>query len=255
MEPMTPRERHMRKWMERAIVDFRMIEPGDRVLAAVSGGRDSLALFHLLTGPMVHVTKDFSIEFAHVDGGFPGSDATAIEKWLEDRGRKLHVVKSDIYGEFKDIKKSLCFFCSRRRRKALLETAEDLGCSKIATGHHRDDAVEALLMNMLYNREVSTTMPVQSLFGGSFHFIRPLYYVSDVLVKRFAAEQGIPSLEAPCPMKDNTKRDFIRRLLAAFRDENPAIDKNIFRSMFHVLNEYLPNPPDGKNAPDLPDDV
>ena len=255
MEEMSPRERHMRKWMERAVVDFRMIEPGDRVLAAVSGGRDSLALVHLLTGPMVHVTKDFGLEFAHVDGGFPGSDPARIVRWMESRGLELRVLETSFHEEFKDAGKRMCFFCARRRRKALLETARDLGCNKIAFGHHRDDAVEALLMNMIYYHEISTSVPVQPLFGGSFHIIRPLYYVSDVLVKRFAAERGIASLEAACPMADRTKRDTIRRLLAGFREEVPNIDKKLFRAMFRVLNDYLPAPPDGKNPPDLPDDV
>jgi len=253
MRPMTELERHIRKWMEKAIIDFCMIRPGDRVLVAISGGKDSLSLFHLITGEFVHVTNDFSIEFAHVDGGFPGHDTAPLVKWFDDRGRKLHVVERDIYDRYSGEKKSLCFFCSRQRRRALLETADAMGCNRVALAQHRDDAVESFLMNLAFHREISTMMPTQELFDGRFALIRPFYYITDKKLDALAAGQGITSLEHPCPMEDKSRRIFVRNLIERLAAQDKDVRRNIFSATFRIRDDYLPVPPGGK-PPELPPD-
>lgn len=244
---MTPLEQHLRKWMEKAILDFGMISPGDRVAVAVSGGKDSLTLFHLMRGPFVHASSDIRVDFIHVDTGFPGARPDALAEWAAERGEKLVVVSTTIYKDAIGKKKRPCFLCSRMRRKALLTAASELGCNKIALGHHRDDAVETFLMNTAFNREISTLTPVQPLFDGAFHIIRPLYYVRDRVTRRFAARQGFPNLEAPCPMHDESKRMFIRKLIAEMERERPKVTDSLFASLFRVKPDYLPPaPPDGK---------
>ncbi|HOX29473.1 MAG TPA: hypothetical protein PLQ76_10005, partial [bacterium] len=103
---MTDLERHLRKWMEKAIMDFEMIAPGDRLAVGVSGGKDSLAASFLLRGPFVHVTQDFSLEFIHIDTGYPGADTTPISGWFDSIGARLHVVETDIYENSIGMKKT-----------------------------------------------------------------------------------------------------------------------------------------------------
>ncbi|HOC91124.1 MAG TPA: ATP-binding protein [bacterium] len=248
---MTPLEQHLRKWMEKAAVDFNMISPGDRVLMAVSGGRDSLAMSRLLRGPFVRMTKDFHVEYAHIDIGTPGHDSEPIREWFSRSGLDIHIVKTDIFAESTGQKKRPCFLCSRKRRKALLETAQSLGCRKIILAHHRDDAVESFLLNLFYNREVAAMLPVQELFKGEYHFIRPLYYIRDHTVKKFADEQNIASLEAGCPHEDDSKREFVRSMLKQLETQRPTASDDLFAAQFRVKPDYLPKAP-GDVIPDTP---
>ncbi len=238
--------------MEKAILDFGMIAPGDRVAVAVSGGKDSLALMRLMRGPLVHVTQDFSLEFIHIDTGFPGHDSLPIRDYAASCGVDLHVVKTDIYEQSAGKKKKVCWLCSRRRRKALLETAHSLGCGKVALGHHRDDAVETLLMNEFFNAEISCMMPNQPLFRGEFHLIRPLYYVREANIVKLARELGLPAPAARCPAEDVSKREYIRRLLDTLEQERPVVRDHIFNAQFRVLDEYLPKLPEGGGPPPIP---
>jgi tRNA 2-thiocytidine biosynthesis protein TtcA len=248
---MTPLERHIRKWMEKAITDFGMIAPGARVEAAISGGRDSLVMFQLLRGPFVR-TPDFHVEFVHVDHGFPGSRAEEVRRWVEEQGAELRIVKRDIFTEAGAGGKRPCFICSRRRRKALLETARDLGCESVALGHQRNDVVESFLLNLTYGREISTMLPRQVLFKGLFHIIRPLYYVRGQVIKQFADEQGIPDLETHCPFVDDSRREFVRGMLSNLEQIRPTVVDDIFAAQFRCKADYLPRPPDGENPPESP---
>jgi tRNA 2-thiocytidine biosynthesis protein TtcA len=249
---MTPLERHLRKWMEKAIIDFGMIAPGDRVAVAVSGGKDSLALMHLLRGPFVHATKDFSLEFIHIHTGFPGDDPQPIADWAASQGVTLRVVDTDIYSISTGEKKRVCYLCSRARRKHLIETATAIGCNKIALGHHRDDVIETFLMNIFLKSEISCMMPDQPLFDGEIHLIRPLYYIRDRLTRRFAREHAFPELAARCPSESTSKREFVRNLIATLEKERPTVRDDIFNSQFRLLPNYIPKSPNGNKPPETP---
>ena len=231
-----------------------MINEEERVLIALSGGADSYALLELMSASMVFVPH-FSIVVAHIDMGFDDSFANynQIENYLKDKPYTQILEKSDIgllaHSDY-NRKKSPCFLCSRMRRKRLFEIADEHGCKKIALAHHRDDIIETLLINMFYGREIATMMPNQSLFSGRLHIIRPFVYLKEELIKRFAAEHVFPVMENPCPTAKTSRRGYIKKLLQELELENNDIRDNIFKSLYHVKDEYLrfnPNPlPEGE---------
>jgi tRNA 2-thiocytidine biosynthesis protein TtcA len=168
---------HLKKWLEKAVLDYGMIAAGDKVLVGVSGGADSYALLDLLDSPMVFV-PEFTFLAVNIDMGFD-SDYVAyreMEKYFQAHQYPYVMEKTDIgvlaHSEFN--RKNPCFLCSRLRRKRIFEIADAHGCNKIAFAHHRDDIIETLLINLFYGREISTMLPNQSIFGGKLHIIRPL---------------------------------------------------------------------------------
>jgi len=233
---------HLKKWLEKAVMDFGMIAPGDKVLVGISGGADSFALLDLLLSPMVFVPP-FQVAAVHVDMGFAGSeeDRRVVETYLKTRGIRYVVHETD-YGPLAHSeinRKNPCFLCSRLRRKRIFETAEELRCNKIALAHHQDDIIETLLINLFFGREISTMVPVQSVFGGRFHIIRPLTYISEELIKKYAREKGFPVLPERCPSSATSRRRYIKELLSRLEEENGEVRHNIWTAMFHVKPDYL----------------
>lgn len=233
---------HLKKWMEKAITDYGMIEAGDRLLIGVSGGADSLALLDLLDSPMIFVPS-FTLQVVHIDPGFDPAykGYRILEDHLKAGGYDTIMEKTDIgplsHSDYN--KKNPCFLCSRLRRKRIFEIAAERGCNKIAFAHHRDDIVETLLLNMFYAREISTMVPNQKIFAGKLHIIRPLAYIREALVKKYAAERRFPVIENTCPTSKTSRRLYIKRLLDELEKENKDIRHNIFRSMNHVKQDYL----------------
>jgi len=233
---------HLKKWMEIAALDYNMFQEGDRVLVGVSGGSDSLVLLDLLTTPMVHLPP-FAVIAAHVDPGFDPSyeDFRLLEDWLKERGFDYVMEKTDIgrYAHGPENRKKPCFLCSKLRRKRLFEIAKDRGCNKVALAHHRDDIIETLLLNIFFAREISGMAPSLSFFSGEFHLVRPLAYLREVLIKRYARERNLPVIENRCPSSRTSKRLFIKRLLDDLEKENENVRDNIFLALQHVKPEYL----------------
>jgi len=233
---------HLKKYLELAVMDYGMIEEGDRVLIAVSGGADSLALLSLLATPMVYV-PDFSYLAVHIDSGFDPSfrGFSTLKRFFEENSIP-HVMEKSNYGplahsEFN--RKNPCFLCSRLRRKRLFEIAEEKGCTKIALGHHRNDIIITFLINLFYGREISTMVPKQTVFGGRFHIIRPLSYIREELIKKYAQEQELPVMKNPCPSSETSKRSYIKGLLNDLAKENKDIYDNIWRAFGHVKLDYM----------------
>lgn len=233
---------HLKKWMEKAAMDYGMIEAGDRLLVGVSGGSDSLALLDLLNSPMVFIPP-FSLKVVHLDPGFDPlyEGYGTLERYLQANGYAYIMEKTDFgplaHSDYN--KKNPCFLCSRLRRKRIFEIAAEQNCNKIAFAHHRDDIVETLLLNMFYAREISTMVPNQRIFGGKLHIIRPLAYIREPLVKKYAAERRFPVHENGCPTSKTSRRLYIKNLLNELEKENKDIRQNIFRSMGHVKMDYL----------------
>ena len=246
---------HLKKWLEKAALDYGMIGEGDRVLVGVSGGSDSLALLELLASPMVFLPR-FSMVAVTIDPGFDasGGDCTVLERYFNERGIQYRIEKTDIgilaHSDF-NRKKSPCFICSRLRRKRMVEIAEEYDCNRIALAHHKDDIIETLLLNIFYSREISTMVPCQSLFRGKFHIIRPLAYVREGLIKKYALERNLPVIENRCPTSGSSRRTYIKKLLDELEKENKDVRENIFRAMHHVKMEYLPG--FGKLTHDVPE--
>lgn len=240
---------HLKKWLEKAVLDYGMIEEGDRVLVGVSGGRDSLVLLDLLSTPMLHLPP-FEIAAVHIDHGFDPAyrGCAEVERILLDAGLDYVIRKTDIgpVAHSDANRKNPCFLCSRLRRKEIFTVAEELKCNKIAFGHHKDDIIETLLINMFYGREISTMVPNQSIFKGKYHLVRPLAYLDEVLVKRYAGERGFPHIQNICPTEPASRRSYIKNLLKSLETDNRDIRNNIFISMSHVKPDYLLK----KTAPD-----
>lgn len=234
---------HLKKWLEKAVMDYGMIAADDRVLVGVSGGMDSMALLDLLNTPMIHVPP-FSLVAVHIDPGFDpdGAGCGIIARYLNAGGYDAVLEKSDIgplsHSEYN--RKNPCFLCSRLRRKRIFEIAAERGCKKIAFAHHRDDIIETLLINLFYGREISTMVPDQSIFGGKLHIIRPLAYIREGLVKKYAKERGFPVIENGCPTSRTSKRRYVKDLLNEMEKENPRVRDNIWKAMGHVKTDYLP---------------
>jgi tRNA 2-thiocytidine biosynthesis protein TtcA len=237
--------RHLKKWLEKAVLDYDMIQEGDRVLVGVSGGADSFALLDLLDSPMIFIPK-FSILAVNIDMGFDSSYAgyETLEKYLQENKYSSVMEKSDIgnlaHSDYN--KKTPCFLCSRLRRKRIFEIAEAEGCNKIAFAHHRDDIIETLLINMFYGREISTMMPNQKIFGGKLHIIRPLSYLREELVKKYSGERQFPAVKNDCPTSKTSKRVYVKNLLNELEKENKEIRDNIYKAMSHVKPDYLLSP-------------
>ncbi len=236
---------HLRKRLEQAILKHRMLGEGDRVLVGVSGGADSLTLIKLLTGPLLFAPKPEFIIAVYVDLGFEGvngNQSQCLVKYFQEEGYPHHIEKTNIgplaHSDY-NRKASPCFLCSRLRRKRLFELARDYRCNKLALAHNKDDVIETLLLNIFFAREISTMVPYQTYFKGEFNLIRPLAYIEEPLLKRFAKEAQLPVLENPCPTAENSKRKYIKDLLKQLEIDHRGLKENIFKSMKHVKPDYL----------------
>jgi tRNA 2-thiocytidine biosynthesis protein TtcA len=240
---------HMKKWLEKAVMDYGMIAEGDRVLVGVSGGMDSMVLLDLLSTPMVYVPA-FSILAVNIDSGFDPTYAgyETLERHLQEGGYPYVIEKTQIgplsHSDYN--RKNPCFLCSRLRRKRIFEIAEEHGCNKIAFAHHRDDIIETLLINLFYGREISTMMPDQAIFGGKLHIIRPLAYIREELVKKYGRERGFCAVENGCPTSRTSKRRYVKDLLGEMEKDDRQIRENIWKAMGHVKTDYLPGNTGGR---------
>jgi tRNA 2-thiocytidine biosynthesis protein TtcA len=245
---MTKLHRTIRKQIEKAILDYCMIEKDDRILIAVSGGPDSLSLLKIFKDGFIHVVKNFSFIIVHIDLGFQQNEP---KNWqiLESHFKNLNIEYRIVHTQISktalahDAKKNPCFICSHYRRKHVYEIAHQEKCNKIAYGHHKDDIIETLLINILYGRKINTMNPVQEIFQGTKNIIRPLSYVDEKLLKKFAPESKLPALPRLCPMDGNTRRQIIKQMIAQLDDveKHANIRENIFKSLFHLDVKFAPD--------------
>jgi len=236
---------HLRKRLEEAILKHKMLGEGDRVLVGVSGGADSLSLMKLLTGPLLFVPKPELVLAVYVDMGFESTDGNQpriLEEYFKEEGYRYRLEQTNIgplaHSDY-NRKASPCFLCSRLRRKRLFELAREFRCNKVALAHNKDDVIETFLLNIFFGREISTMIPYQTYFKGEFNLIRPLAYVEESLLKRFAREEQLPVLENPCPTAKTSKRIYIKDLIKKLDGDHRGIKENIFKAMKHVKPDYL----------------
>jgi tRNA 2-thiocytidine biosynthesis protein TtcA len=243
-EKRTRLHNHLNKLFETVSEEYGMIEPGDRILVGVSGGTDSMVLLDLLRTPKYVIPGDYTVTAVHIDLGFEGSgeDVERLEGYLRQTGCETVIDRTDIgpVAHSEVNRKNPCFLCSRLRRRRIFEIADERGCNKIAFAHHRDDMIETLLINMLYGREISTMMPKQRIFGGTLHIIRPLAYIREELVKKFARERGFPVIANRCPTSVSSRRRYVKELLDALEKDNRLVRDNLFRAMKNVKKDYMP---------------
>jgi len=231
-------EFYISKSIGRAIMDYKMLSEGDKIAIAVSGGKDSLTLLRVLNDRKKFVPINYDILAVHIDLGYPRSCAKSLEKHFKKIGVKYHIKKVDILKKTK--KKDInCFWCSWNRRKALFEVANRFGCTKVALGHHKDDIVETILLNMFFQGEISAMVPKQELFKGKITLIRPLAYVEEYMIKRFAKEAKIPHETCVCPNSITSNRTKMGKIISDLKKTCPEIKTNIFKSVKRIKQDYL----------------
>lgn len=225
----------------KSIVDNSLIYKGDKVLVAVSGGKDSLVLLETLAILRQYDFLDFTLEAIHID--VEDVAYSADIKALKSMGKRLNV-KMNILGIESNMedrgKKAPCFVCSWHRRKALFTFADEHGFKKLALGHHMDDAVETLLINMAYHGNISSLPAKLSMFEGVINLIRPLILLTNKDTQEYANIKGFPKQTVTCPFEDITKRTTARNILEQLKAINPKASQSIFRSMGNIDLDYLP---------------
>lgn len=225
----------------KAISDHGLIQNGDRILVAVSGGKDSLTMLSLLNHIKSWAPVKFDLFAVHIKTDFH-CGSCVHDKVLTDIFEKM-----DIGYRFSDVKvldeegKTTCFWCSWNKRKALFMTADELGFNKVALGHHKDDIAETMLMNLIYKGEISAMNPCQEMFGGEITIIRPLCYVEENIIKEFSKESGFPEQLCKCPFGENSRRKYIKNFIRETESQTPQINvkTNIFKSISRIKNDYI----------------
>lgn len=239
MRPLSKTGNYISTRIGRAIQDYDLIKDKDRILVAVSGGKDSLSLLKLLNERKNWAPVDYELIAMHIETDYRcgGCVHTKIlKKFFEDNGIKYRFEKIKVLDENK---KTTCFWCSWNRRKALFLAAEKLKCNKIAFGHHKDDIVETLLLNIFYHGEFAAMNPRQELFKGKVTIIRPLCYVEESSLRKFAEESGFPSAMCKCPNSKSSKRRLVKNIIKTAEKDCDHVKTNIFRSVSRVKEGYI----------------
>jgi tRNA 2-thiocytidine biosynthesis protein TtcA len=232
-------EFYISKRVGRAIIDYNLIEDGDKILVAVSGGKDSLTLLKVLSDRQKFVPIKYSLVAYHVDMGYPRSIASALSLYLKKQGVEYHIGKSNVLKKIKNKKDITCFWCAWNRRKALFEAAAKLKCTKVALGHHLDDIAETILLNLFFQGEIAAMKPRQELFDGKVVIIRPLCYTEESLIARFSKTLGFPHHTCSCPNSDTSRRQLMTDIIGKLKSFCPEVCTNIFRSVKRVKFDYL----------------
>lgn len=243
----------------RAIQDFRLIEDGDRILCAMSGGKDSYAMLHLLEYLRRRAPVRFELLAVTVDQGYRGFKADVLERYFKDRGFAYHIERTNIAEVIDDtmpLGDTHCSMCARLRRGVLYRLAPQLGCNKIALGHHADDLLETLLMSQFFNGEICSMPPLLRARDGRNTVIRPLCYVWENEIVRFTAEAGFPVICCACPAcGDNSlMRKQMKILLGKLETDHPGVKSSMLRALSnvkldHLMDRRLPGPPPAPDSP------
>ncbi len=220
-------------YIRRAVDDYRMIEPGDRIAVGISGGKDSLTLLYGLHGLMRFYPAPFQIHAVTVDLGFDNLNLQEIQQLCDRLQIPYTIVKTDIANIiFQERKESNpCSLCAKMRKGALNEAIKAVGCNKVAYAHHKDDVVETMLMSLIFEGRFHTFRPVTYLDRMDLTVIRPLMYMSEADVVGFVNKFQVPVVKSPCPADGNTKREYVKELLKQLNQENPGVKERMFTAI------------------------
>lgn len=237
MYPLAKKSGFLLKKVNKAIREHDLIADGDRVAVAVSGGKDSLSLLRLLRVRQRAARERYRVVAIHVipaadapcDGG---GDASALDAWFQARGVESALVPmEESSGQPEREGQSPCFHCAWRRRKAIFVTADRLGCNKVAFGHHADDVAQTTLLNLFYQGRVETMRPRVEFFGGRLTVIRPLVYVPEKELVRFATACDFPPAPALCVAAETSRRALMAQILRTVEKTYPKVKINLWRAV------------------------
>ncbi len=219
--------------VRRTVESYGMIAPGDRVAVGVSGGKDSLALLYALSRLRTFSPVPFELVAVTLDLGFPGVDHSRVEAYSLSLDVPFHLVPTQIGPIVFDVRKepSPCSLCARLRRGILIQKAKELGCTRLALGHTREDAVETLLMSMFYEGRIHCFEPVSWLTRTEIHLIRPLALVKEDSIRALIDDLGLPVLPSPCPATGTTARRRVEDLLAGLSEGDPELGDRVFGAL------------------------
>lgn len=225
----------------KAVYDYQLIEAGDKILVGVSGGKDSLALLEVLALRARDPKQRYRVVAAHVavENVAYEVDGDYIREFCERLGVE-YVSRTIATTVEEGSGKPVCFVCSWNRRKALFELAKEQGCNKLALGHHRDDAVESLLMSMMFNGTIASMPPKLDMFGHTFTLIRPLIYLTNEETAQYAVFRAFRKQKKNCPYEQVTNRQAVADLIRRMETLSPHVRGNLFASMKNIRAEYLP---------------
>jgi tRNA 2-thiocytidine biosynthesis protein TtcA len=228
------------------IVDYQLIAPGDHIMVAVSGGKDSYTLLELLERLRLRAPIEFRLTAVHLDQVQPGYDGSKLRSWLASFGVPYEILREDTYSTVVEVTaegKAFCAACSRLRRGVLYTNAERLGCNKIALGHHRDDAIETLLMNLFYTGRLQAMPAKYTTDDGRFEVIRPLIECGEADIAAFAAAQAFPIIPCNlCGSQDNLQRQVVKEMLREWEKKHPGRLETMFASLQRVSPSHLLDP-------------
>jgi tRNA 2-thiocytidine biosynthesis protein TtcA len=232
-------EYYLIKKVGKTIKKYNLIEQGDRILVALSGGKDSLTLLKILHDRRGFYPNQYEIMALHVVSNLKcegATDSSALEAYLQKHTYPYHFVHMNIEPD----RNGGSYWCSRNRRRVLFDTALKMGFNKIAFGHHRNDVIETFLLNVFYHAEVSSMLPIQELFEGRLTIIRPLYHIPESDTHYFSNLYKFPAASCRCPVDREMKREMFKRLLKEIERANPRASINALRSLENIKDEYLP---------------
>lgn len=242
-ERVTPLRRKLTKAMARAIDDFAMIADGDRILCAVSGGKDSYSMHALLVDLARRAPVSFEVIAVNIDQGHPGYPGQTLTDYMTARGYPFRMVAEDTYSIVTDKipeGKTYCSLCSRLRRGILYRLAREMGCTKIALGHHRDDAITTLMLNLIFSGQLKAMPPKLVSDDGDNVVIRPLIYCAEDDLAAFAVEEQFPILPCDlCGSQENLQRKQISGLLAELDERHPGARRNMLAALGNVRPSHL----------------
>ena len=229
----------------KAINTYELVKPGDKIAVCISGGKDSMLMAKCFQELKLHNKFDFKVKFLVMDPGY----SPANRRVIEENARRLHIpitiFESDIFESVYHIEKNPCYLCARMRRGHLYHYAQELGCNKIALGHHYDDVIETILMGMLYGAQIQSMMPkLHSTNFEGMELIRPLYLVREDDIKAWRDYNGLRFIQCACKFTDTcttcnneenrSKRMEIKELIKTLKEVNPYVEGNIFKSVENV---------------------
>lgn len=236
----------LRSAVGKAIADYGMIEAGDRIMVCMSGGKDSYTMLELLLSLRRRAPVDFELIAVNLDQRQPGFPADVLPAYLEQLGVPYKIVTEDTYSVVKRVipqGKTMCGLCSRLRRGILYRTATELGATKIALGHHREDIVETLFLNMFYGGRLKTMPPKLRSDDGCHVVIRPLAYCPEREIARYARGREFPIIPCKlCGSQDHAQRQKIKAMLTDWEREDPGRTLRLFRSLQNVTPSHLADP-------------
>ncbi len=240
----TPLEARVAKKATKAIVDFHLVEDGDRIMVGLSGGKDSWALLQVLEVLRARAKIDFTLVAVNIDSGYEQYQHDVVARACAERGWECHVRHTSIGETIDDLldpDETPCSLCARLRRGVLYRAATELGATKIALGHHADDFIETLLLNLFFEGTLKA-MPARLVSDNRGHVvIRPLAYVSEDETRAYARECGFPIAACCCPACGDLslKRRRIKRLLLDFEREHPGAKSSMLKALANVVPSHL----------------